>query len=146
MAAAAQRLSRLARVVISSEGPLPQALEAWRCPVPPEGMHHLLAFAGVCVAEGGTVSVEAGLLGTPAVTCNSYDFGYLEAMREAGLVRRADGLSQALDMAEAMLREEGLKDLWRRRAADLFASTDDVLQVLRQTVEQAVENWRAARV
>jgi hypothetical protein len=139
---AAERLSRLARVVISSEGPLPEALLPWRSPVQADRLHHLLALAGVCVAEGGTVAVEAGLLGTPAVTCNSYEFGYLNSMLELGLIRRSDSLAHAMELAEALLREDGLKQRWRERASELFASTDDVLEVMRHTIEQAVRAGR----
>jgi uncharacterized protein len=136
---AVERLGRRARVVISSETPLPQALEPWRNPVPPHQMHHLLALAGVCVAEGGTVALEAGLLGTPAVTCNSYDFGYLKSMQDLGLICRAEGVGPAMETAEQMLAEPGLKARWRAKAAELFASTDDVLEVMQQTIEETAQ-------
>jgi predicted glycosyltransferase len=134
---AIRRLERLGRVILSSEAPMPDALAPWRSPVPVDRLHDLLAFAGVCVAEGGTVAAEAGLLGTPAVTCNSYNFGYLDSLCELGLIRRAEGLTQAMEWADAMRREDGLKQRWRERAAALFASTDDVLEVMRNTIEQA---------
>lgn len=134
---AVKRLGRFGRVVISSEAPLPEELSAWHAPVPLDGLHHLLACASICLAEGGTVAPEAGLLGTPAVTCNSYDFGYLHSMEEMGIIRKANGLADALALVEAMLREKDLKQNWQRRAAMLYEATDDVLDVMRQTIERA---------
>jgi uncharacterized protein len=135
--AAIRRLERLGRVILSSESPLPETLVPWQNPVPAARLHDLLAFAGVCVAEGGTVAAEAGMLGTPAVACNSYEFGYLESLCERGLIHRAESLAQAVEWADEALRDAGRKPQWRQRAADLFASTDDVLGVMQNVIEQA---------
>jgi hypothetical protein len=132
------RLLHYGRVWISSEDPLPSALAAYRNPVPPQHMHDLLAFAGVCLAEGGMVAMEAGLLGTPAVFFNTYDFGYLRVLEQKyQLIRRAGSLDEALETVEALFQDLDQRRQWRLRSQRLFAETDDVAAVMYRVVEQA---------
>ncbi|WP_128548310.1 DUF354 domain-containing protein [Larkinella soli] len=66
-----ERLSRHARVFISSEGALPPELEGHRIRVAPEKLHHLLAFASLYIGEGSTTASECALLGVPNILVNS---------------------------------------------------------------------------
>lgn len=75
-----EALSHWGRVIVSSEAPLPPALKHCENPVPVAGIHHLLAFATLCLVEGGTMAAEAAVLGTPTICLLSYDFGYLIAL------------------------------------------------------------------
>ena len=59
-------IAEYARVYITSEGPLGPELKAYQLKAPVHQFHHILAFASLCVAEGGVAS-EAAALGTPAV-------------------------------------------------------------------------------
>lgn len=141
---AIHRLGRYGRVWVSSETPLPESLKAHQNPVPAAHFHDLLAFAGVCVAEGGTVAVEAGVLGTPAVCCNSYDFGYLRALeRKYGLIRRTNGFAEALDLAEELVGSADPRRTWRRKSARMFDESEDVLAFMRHMVERAAAKGRA---
>ena len=63
----------------------------------------------------------------------------LRAAEEWGVIRRVDSLPQALELAAAMAGQQDIKDLWQRRAAALYESTDDVLKVMGRTIEQAVQ-------
>jgi len=137
------RLSAFGRVMISSETPLPDRLRAHEIPVPMTHFHDLLALATLCIAEGGTVGVEAGLLGTPAICCNTYDFGYLRAMEKRyRLIRRVWSLREVAELAEDMLHRDDLRADWQRRRASLFAETDDVLAFMRSVVELAASQHR----
>ena len=128
----ARRLGRYGRVYVTSERPLPPDLEPLRARIPPARLHDLLAFARLCLAEGGTVSVEAALLGTPAVLCATYDFGYLLELEQTyGLITRAPSLDQAVDAAESLLGDPDARGAWRRKRDRLFAETDDVLERMR---------------
>jgi len=129
------QLSRHGRVVISAESGLPKSLQSCANPVPEANFHDLLAFAAACVAEGGTVAVEAGLLGTPAVCCNTYCFGYLRALESLGLIRRADSLQEALAIAESLLNTGGIRQQWRGRAEELFCRTDDVASFMYRLIQ-----------
>ena len=67
-----QMLAPHGRVLITSEKPLPASLEPYRAAIPPEKMHHLMAFATLFVGDSQTMTSEAALLGVPAVKCNTF--------------------------------------------------------------------------
>lgn len=133
-----ERLRRHGPVYVSSEQPLPPGLEDHRIPVKPLYLHDLLACAAVCAAEGGTVAVEAGILGTPAVLFHTYEFGYLKELEQRyGLIVRAPGVAAAVDSAERWLQDPGARALWQAKRRRLFEETDDVLARMRDVIESA---------
>ncbi len=134
---AVEKLSPFGRVLINSEKPLPAALQAYADPVPPVHFHDLLGLAQLCIAEGGTVAVEAGIQGTPAIRCNSYDFGYLQALDRYGLTRRASDWPAALAAAESLLQDDARHRQWQRARRQLEANTEDVMAFMQRIVEQA---------
>jgi len=69
-------LTRHGKLFISSETKLSAEFEAYRFHLPPEKMHHALAFADLFVGEGVTMASECAVLGTPAVYVNSLQRGY----------------------------------------------------------------------
>ncbi|MBI5509069.1 MAG: DUF354 domain-containing protein [Deltaproteobacteria bacterium] len=66
------------KVFITSEKPLPDELEAHRLPVPPDKIHHLLAFAELFIGESATMASESVILGTPAVFIDPTGRGYTD--------------------------------------------------------------------
>ena len=68
-------LSNYARVFISSESSLPADLEPYRIIIPPEKLHHVLAYAALCISEGSTTASECTILGTPNIYVNSLKVG-----------------------------------------------------------------------
>ncbi len=146
LAQAIRRLERFGRVWVSSESPLPAALREYENPVPAAHFHNLLAFARMCVAEGGTVAVEAGMLGTPAICCHSYNFGYLQALEKRyGVIRRTCGLAEALTVAEELAASGDARRRWRDRSRRMFAHSEDVLAFMRRMVARAAALARAGR-
>jgi predicted glycosyltransferase len=135
---AVDRLSRFGRVLISSEEPLPPSLAPHANPVPAIHLHSLLACASLVLAEGGTVGVEAGVLGTPAICFHTYDFGYLRALEQKyRVIRRVASSQEALDLAEVLLEQDDLRRRWSERAKALFEDTVDVAEVMYRLVAQA---------
>ena len=74
------------RLFITSETPLPESFGPWLFPLPPERIHHALAFADLYVGEGITMASEAAVLGTPAVLLNSLRMGYCLEAEEKGML------------------------------------------------------------
>jgi hypothetical protein len=135
---AVDRLGRFGRVLISSEDPLPPPLAPYANPVPAIHLHSLLACAKLVLAEGGTVGVEAGVLGTPAICFHTYDFGYLRALEQKyGVIRRVATSQEALDLAEVLLEQDDLRQQWSERARALFEDTVDVPEVMYRLIAQA---------
>ncbi len=64
-------LEKYGKVVVSSEGALPDTLKANQLLIKPEHLHHLLAFATLSVCEGSTTASECSVLGTPNIYVNS---------------------------------------------------------------------------
>jgi len=142
----ANRLGKYGRVFISSEQPLTPEFEEYGVPVEPLYLHDLLAGAAVCAAEGGTVAVEAGILGTPAVLFNTYEFGYLKELEQNyGLIVRARGATAAVDAAERLLNDPAARESWKAKQRRLFDETDDVLAYMRDVIESVAATGEKSR-
>lgn len=66
-----QTLEQYGRVLISSEGALPDALKSYQIKIRPEHLHQFLAFATLYIGEGSTTASECAVLGTPNIYVNS---------------------------------------------------------------------------
>jgi hypothetical protein len=137
--AAIERLERQARVVISAEGGLPADLESRRFSGPLETLHHVLAGAALVFGESPTVAAEAAVLGAPAVVVSTSRRSYLDELEQRyGLVsfhghpRR--GQAEALDRAEAWLRDPRTPAVWRERRARMLAEQEDVAEFVTDVV------------
>lgn len=64
-------LENYGRVLISSEGLLPDELKSNQIKIKPEHLHHFLAFATLYIGEGSTTASESAVLGTPNIYINS---------------------------------------------------------------------------
>ncbi len=80
-------LARHAAVFISSESPLPDALQPYRLRASIQDIHHILAFARLVVGESATMASEAAVLGVKAIFISDTKRGYtLEQEKLYGLV------------------------------------------------------------
>jgi len=132
------RLSKFGRVIISSEEPLGEAFRRYENPAGVDQMHNLLAFASLCLVEGGTMAEEAAVLGVPAVCLGTYDFGYLRALEnDHEMIYRPGSLDKALDMAEELLSKPDLKQIWRQKQQRLLNESDDVTEFMIEMVDRA---------
>ncbi len=140
-----ERLGSLGRVVISSEGPLPGALEPLRYRLGPERIHDLLAAADLYVGDSGTMAAEAAVLGTPALRLSSWVgpvHGYLGRMEsDYGVVRcftpeQVPAFDAALDETLADLDAAG--QAAAAGARRLVADCDDVTTWYRALLDELV--------
>lgn len=137
---AVEALERHARVVISSEAPLPPELESRRLGGPLEDVHHLLAFARLVIGESATMASEAATLGTPAIFVSTSRRGYTDEQQERyGLVWTFDhpehAQRQALDKAEQLLTLSPKAGDWAERRQALLTDTIDVTAFVADLVE-----------
>lgn len=137
---AVRRLERYGRVVITAEGDLPAALEAQRLTAAPEQIHHLLAFARLCIGESATMASESATLGTPAIFVSTSVRGYTnEEERKYDLVYTfsdaAHAEEQAMAKAEAILSDPHSKARWQAKRNRMLADTIDVTRFIAQLVE-----------
>jgi predicted glycosyltransferase len=120
------RLGQCGRVFISSEKPLPAELAAYRLPTKPERIFDVMASAEMVIGDSQSMTVEAALLGTPSLRCNTF-VGRLSVMRELedryGLTAgfRPEDFDALKRKLEDWLARPDLKEEWSRRRAALLA-------------------------
>jgi len=132
-----QELAQHARPYISSEGPLPAELERYRLNIPVHQIHHVLAFAALCIAEGATVASEACVLAVPAVYVNTLRLGYIDMLETYGLLKQATDTDHALRLALRLLEDPETPQNCRRGREHLLADKIDVTDYIVQTIEHA---------
>jgi predicted glycosyltransferase len=98
-------LAEHGRVLISSESPLPGALEPHRVRIAAHNMHHVLAFARMMVGESATMASECAVLGVPAVYISPLGRGYTDEQESRyGLVHNFTGAKFNDDVVGAVRR------------------------------------------
>jgi len=138
--AAVRELERFARVLISSEPPLPPALEPLRIASSPELMHHLLAYARLFIGESATMASESATLGTPAILVSTSLRGYTnEQEARYGLTYTFSdpqhAQRQAITKAVEILSDPGSKAKWAEKRERMLAEVIDVTDYVVALVE-----------
>ncbi len=121
---AVNRISKYAKVFISSENELPSELKKYKFPLSPNKMHDVIAFAELVFGESATMATEGAVLGVPAIyidnTSRFYtkdietNFGTLFNYSESD----ADQL-KAIDKAcELLLKQNIDRDARRKKIAE----------------------------
>jgi predicted glycosyltransferase len=107
-------------------------------PVPPEDVHHLLAFADLYVGDSGTMATEAALLGTPTVRLDALDqpMGNFEELGERGLMVSTPDERAALTAVAELAADAEAGDRWRRRRDELLTEKVDVTDVVLDCIEE----------
>lgn len=60
------------RVFVNAEGDIPPALADKAFTAPPETMHSIIAYARMLISDSQTMTMEAAVLGRPALRCNTF--------------------------------------------------------------------------
>jgi predicted glycosyltransferase len=126
------------RVVITSESELPEDLRQYQLRVSPEQLHSVLFYADLYVGDAGATSVEAALLGTPAVhfarlprrgrTLSATDLhgSFWDMQNRYGLLYSFTDEEAALSKAVELLHTAGAKKVWKSKVDSLLAEKIDV--------------------
>ncbi len=114
------------RVFISSESTLPDDIALYKFDLPPERMHHALAFAHLYVGEGATMASEAAMLGTAAIYINPMEAGSIDEQEAAGLVyhfRIAKGVKETIRL---LMEEPGMKEKALAKSREYIRNSIDL--------------------
>lgn len=145
-----KNLSRYGKIFITSEKPLDGELESYRLHVSPEKIHSLLSYAQLYIGEGGTMAVEAGVLGTPAIHIESTSTGqatgemsgnYLELRDKYQLMFFYPTQDLALKKAIEILENSKSKEQWQEKRNNLMANVIDVTTWLTDFIERYPESF-----
>lgn len=125
------KLEKYARIFITSEGHLPPELEKYRITFPADKIHDALYYAQMLVSDSQTMTTEAGVLGVPALRCNSFvgenDMGnFIELEQEYGLIFNYSDPKETIDKAIELIQKSNIKDEWRKKRDKLLCDKIDV--------------------
>lgn len=126
-------LERYGRVIISSEGEIPEEMIPYLMKIPPEKMHHLLSYAALYVGEGATMATEAAVLGTPSIFVSSLAgrFGNLIELEETyDLLYSFSDSKAALEKAVDILQNTNSKENWMQKRGRFIKDKIDVTAFL----------------
>jgi uncharacterized protein len=136
MVAFMEALEPYARPLITSEKQLPPELAKYRLQIPPHLIHHVMAFARLCVGEGGTMATESAVLGTPAVLVNTLPAGVFDEFRKHDLLKQTADTDDALRLCLDWLADPDGKARAQERRDAYLADRVDVTQLIVETLEK----------
>lgn len=144
-----QELNKYLKVIISSEGDLPEELKEYQMKIKPENMHNALYYAQLLVGESATMASECAMVGTPAIYINNSHFGSLDSQAEYGLVHlfSEDELAQehAIQKAIEIVSQLDIKNEYRERAQKILQDKIDVTSFLVWFIENYPESVKEVK-
>ena len=135
-----ERIAQYARPYITSEGQLPGELEKYQLKIPVHQIHHVMAFASLCVGEGATMASESAVLGVPAVYINTLKLGYINMLERYGLVKQTTDTGKALELSLDWLKDEAAAQRCKAARDKMLSEKIDVTEFIVETIEKAVKN------
>ena len=131
------------RLLISSEKPLAPAFERYRLPIAPEHIHHVMAHATFVLGDSQTMTVEAAMLGTPALRISSF-VGKLSYIDEVERYELAFGFQPgeenlALNKVRMITSDlAAARAIFHERRDKFLAEKGDPLPVIAECIQAAV--------
>ncbi|MBZ0166310.1 MAG: DUF354 domain-containing protein, partial [Candidatus Omnitrophica bacterium] len=132
-----KRLNKDGRVIITSEGDLPDELHQYRMKICPTKMHDLLAFASLYIGEGATMASEAAMLGVPVVFLSTLVHNYLREQADEYQLMHIFNLQRpAIVKMRELLQQPDLKEEYQRRRQRMLADKIDVTTFMLDFVDK----------
>lgn len=130
-----RRLSKYAKIYISSQNELPPYLEKFRIKIPPEKMHDVIYHASLVYTEGATMASEASILGTPAVYVyfKIQDYTQDQEERYGTIFNFGNSRSQretSVEKAIELLKRTHIKEEWSQKRKKILDDAIDVTSFL----------------
>jgi predicted glycosyltransferase len=134
-----KEIAKHAKPYITSEGALPSILKPYQLNIPVHLIHHIMAFAALCVGEGATMATESALLGVPAVYINTIKAGTIDMLEGYGLLKQTTDTHQALQYCIDWLTDPGSLEKCTVARKKLLDDKIDVTVLIVDTIEQAAK-------
>ncbi len=145
-------LSEYGEIYITSERPLEAELEKYRLHINPLHIHHIMAYAKLCVSDSQSMSVEAAMLGVPNVRFNDFvgakKIGVLDELENkyeltCGISsKQPDKLLLTL---QKMLQDKNINKRWQERRTKMLQEKIDVSAFFTWFVENYPESAETMR-
>ncbi len=115
-----QHLLPHGRVFISAEAEVPDNLKQYLLPTPVNRILDVMAFAEMVIGDSQTMTIEAAVLGTPSLRCNTF-VGRLSVLEElehryaltVGI--RPENFDRVFEQIDSWLAQGDLKQQWARK-------------------------------
>lgn len=146
-----KKLSKYAKVYISSENELPPELEPYRVRIPFDKIHHALYFATLIISDGTTMASEAVVLGTHALCLNGIKCGtVLEQESKYHLLKWYPGAStewfeKGLEEAVEMLKQENLWEEGKKKREKVLEEIGDCNQFFIDVMDDVIRTNKCSR-
>ena len=142
-----RELEKYGQVFITSEGELMKDLDKYKIKVPPETLHDLLYYAKMLIGESQTMTTEAGVLGTPAIRCNSWvgpkDMSnFFELEQKYGLIFNYSNPNKATEKAVELIQKQNLKEEWQKKREKLLKEKIDVTAFMVWVIENYPDSFK----
>lgn len=139
------KLSRIGKVYLSSENELPNEFEKYKLPVSVKYMHHALAYATVFVGDSQSMTVEAAVLGIPALKFNDFN-GKISVLNELeskyGLTYgfNTSQKKELLSKIDELIETNELKAIFTEKRQLMLNQKLDVTAFMFEFVEEKIKN------
>ena len=132
---AVNTFSKYAKVFISSEVPLPPALESHRLTTPVERIHDVIAFSSLMYGESASMASEAAVLGVPAIYLDNTGRCYTREEEEKyGLVfnfsESKEDQERSIEKGTELLSTKGIHEEWQEKRRIMLKEKIDVTAFL----------------
>lgn len=134
-------LSEKIKVVIVSEGELPDELKQYQMSAPPADYHDILAYASLFVSDAQTSTTEAAMLGIPAIRCNTFvgndDMGvFPELENKYSLIYNVSKEEDILPLVDKLLQNSHLKQEWQWKREVMLSEKVNMTQYMMKLLEE----------
>jgi len=135
-----KRLEGHLKLLVCSEGVLPPSLSDHALRLPPELMHHALAFADFLIGDSQSMTVESALLGVPAIRVNDF-VGRISVLGELETAGLCLGFApsqgkQAVEAAVSLAMDPATRTTWTERRRNYLSQCDDPVPWLLNEIDQ----------
>ncbi len=140
------KLSKHAKVFISSELVLPPDLRKYSLDIPKYRIHDVLNYAKLVVADTGTIVIESAVLGTPAIrfssNAGSNDLGiFIELSNKYGLIYTYNDPKLAIKKANELIERPNLKKEWKSKKEVLLNDKIDLSLFMTWFIEEFPQSF-----
>ena len=137
------RISKYARPYITSEKPLQGELEKFRLSIPVHQIHHVMAYAALCVTEGATMASESGILGVPTIYINPLKAGTINEQSSYGLLTQIIDFEKIAEASVAYLNDPKIKEITRANREKFISDKIDVTAFIVETIEKTAQSSKS---
>jgi hypothetical protein len=118
-------------VYITSERELEPEFEKYRMSINPLDIHHIMAYAQICIGDSQTMMAESGVLGTPFVRFNDFVgrisvLADLEDKFRLGFGVRTSEPDRLFRVIHDLISTTDLKNEWQKRRKVMLSEKTDV--------------------